>query len=84
MTIATGALIDRSGVANLNLGGRTISLDERLRTAVSEMSSEETLAAEDELDPVKIVFDIVFAEFMDKLMNGDEEETGNVTLEVDY
>jgi hypothetical protein len=43
---------------------------------------------EEDLDPEeavrKMMFEFVLAEFKEKLMYGDEEETGNVTLESDY
>jgi hypothetical protein len=82
MTISIGSPIDPTQDARLPMSGRTIPLAERMRTA--EVPADETPDSEEELDPVKIIFNMVFADFMEQLANGDEEETGNVTLEVDY
>jgi hypothetical protein len=69
---------------HLSMTGRTIPLADRLRTADLNVSPDEEPDPEVVLDPVTIMFNALFADFLEKLANGDEEETGNVTLSVDY
>jgi hypothetical protein len=84
MTMITGSPVYRTDEIRGTLTGRTIPLAERMRTGGAEMISEEEPIPEDYFDPDKILFRFFFTDFMEKLRNGDEEETGNVTLAVDY
>jgi hypothetical protein len=82
MTISPNVPIAEVDESRVAMTGRTIPLAERMRTAVLEVPPEEDLDPEEAVR--KMMFEFVLAEFKEKLMYGDEEETGNVTLESDY
>ena len=82
MTISIGSPIDRADETRVTMTGRTIPLAERMRAALPEVPPEEESDPEETVR--KLMFEFVLAEFKEKLMNGDEEETGNVNLESAY